>query len=114
MNILKLCPLEVGATIATDKDGREHVVVVAKGTFDILPDGTCVLAMKQKPLVKADEYYGEPGISSIRYESDFVFHKPMADVVVNGTAYSPNGKPSRRLDATLKVGTIHKTSRCYG
>lgn len=114
MNIVRLCPLEVGATIATDKDGREHVLAVGKGTFDIMPDGSCVLASKQKPLVRADEYYGEPGISSVRYESDFVLRKPKADVVINGTAYALKGSATQWVDTTLKLGPINKTIRVYG
>ena len=114
MNIIKLCPLEIGTTIATDKEGHEHVLVVGKGTFDILHDGSCVLAKMQRALVRADEYYGEPGLSSVRYESDFALRKPRTDVILNGAAYAPKGKPSGRVDVTLRLQNINKTIRVYG
>jgi hypothetical protein len=114
MNLVKLDRLEAGITIATDKHGHEHVLAVAKGTFSIRPDGTCVLAEKQQPLVNADEPYGEPGLSSVRYESDYATHKPKTDVVLNGTAYAPSGRPATSVDVTLELGTIRKSVRVYG
>src|SRR5262249_42537571 len=46
--------MEAGLTVATDKDGRDHCVVVVKGTFAVGPDGECRLAELQEPLVVAD------------------------------------------------------------
>lgn len=114
MNLVKLGPLETGITIATDKHGYEHVLAVAKGTFEIGHDGTCNLAKEQQPLVDADEYYGEPGLSSVRYESDFALRKPRTDVILNGSAYAPIGKPTPFVDITLELSTIHKTIRVFG
>jgi hypothetical protein len=114
MNLVNLSPLEVGVTISMDKHGYEHILAVAKGTFTIESDGTCVLAKEQQPLVYADEYYGEPGISSVRYESDFAFHKPKMDVVLNGNAYAPSGRTTAFVDVTLELSTIRKTIRVFG
>src|SRR6266542_6610715 len=80
-------------TVPTDKDGRDHCVVVVKGTFSIGQDGKATLAKNQEPFVYADVHYGDPGTTSIKYECDFASFKPKTDVIVNGHAYSPTGKP---------------------
>src|SRR5262249_1187024 len=89
--------MEAGLTIATDKDGRDHCVVVVKGTFTIGPDGGVTPAEVQEPLVLADAHYGDPGTTSIQYECEFAMSKPRADVIVNGQAVAPKGKPVQEL-----------------
>jgi len=106
--------MPAGLTIGTDKEGRDWCVVVVKGTFLVRAGGTAVLAEKQQPLVFADVHYGDPAKTSIRYECDFARLKPQADVIVNGHAYAPGGKPATSVDATLELGTIRKTIRVFG
>ena len=101
-------------TVSTDKDGREHCVVVVKGTFLIGPDGEATLAKTQEPFVYADIHYGDPGTTSIKYECDFAPFKPKADVIVNGHAYSPTGKPLKEMIVGLEVGHIKKYIRVVG
>src|SRR5215813_3134120 len=111
MNLVRLGPLKSELTVFTDKNGRMCLLAVAKGTFSVQPDGTCMLAEEQQELVYADEFYGEPGISSVQYESDFAFYKPRTDVIVVGHAYATGGGPTRRVDVTLELSTIRKTVR---
>eukprot|EP01031_Cornospumella_fuschlensis_P046794 gene46794-57302_t len=66
-------------------DGRESLVVVAKGTFDLPLDGSeARLADVQRPLLMADGSVGEPGLSAPRQEMDFAPLKPFCDVLVIG------------------------------
>lgn len=114
MNLVNLGNLSAGLTVATDRHGYQHVLAVVKVTFTIGDDGKCAIAKEQQSITYADEYYGEPGLSSVRYESDFALHKPATDVVVNGTAYAPGGEPARVVDVSLTVSTIRKTIRVFG
>jgi hypothetical protein len=60
-----------------------------------------------------DGFYGRPGESSVRYESDLVPFKPGTDVVLIGHAYAP--KPMiRRIDVTVRVGSLERTCRVNG
>jgi hypothetical protein len=68
----------------------------------------------QKPLVYEDEYYGEPGLSSVRYESDFAMYKHKIDIIVNGTAHAPRDKAVRAIDVNLQIAEINKTIRVFG
>ena len=106
--------MEAGLTVSTDKDGFENVVTVVKGTFNIQQDGKCILSKVQKPLVYEDECYGEPGLSSVRYESDFAMYKHKTDIIVKGTAHAQRGKAVRTVDVNLQIAEINKTIRVFG
>ena len=60
------------------------------------------------------QFSGEEGCSSLLYESDLVHKKIQTDVILHGHAYSPGGKPTKRVDVRLKVANIDKTLRVYG
>jgi hypothetical protein len=106
--------LESGFTLSVDKHGYEHVLIVAKATFDIQPDGRCSLSSQQHPVTLADEHRADPGASSIRYECDFAAHKPLADVIVNGSAYAQHGEPTTEVEVGLAIGSIRKLVRVVG
>jgi hypothetical protein len=65
-------------------------------------------------LVYADVHYGDPAETSIKYECDFARFKPHADIIVNGYAYSPTGKPVTEVDVILEIGSIKKQIRVVG
>jgi hypothetical protein len=106
-------PYEAERAVLLDIDGSEIWVIAVKATFNIKKSGP-VLADKQEPVCLADEYYGEPGNSSMKNENELVFKKPGTDVVVNGHAYAPKGKPVKRLDVSLRVHNRKKIIRVYG
>jgi hypothetical protein len=72
------------------------------------------LAAEQVPLVEADSFTGEPGFSAPLYESDYAPHKPRCDVLLNGSAYAPGGKPAIRVRVSLQVGPISKSFDVVG
>lgn len=109
-----LAPFQAGLALSTDKHGHEYVVAVVKGTFDVGPDGRCTPAAEQRPLVRADLFHGEPGLSSERWESDFALRKPRADVLVLGHAWAPGGKPTESLLVGLKLGSVRKVLQVFG
>ncbi len=109
MELLNATGMEAGYTLGLDPDGRERVVVVVKGTFEIPPPGyPARLAAEQVPLVMADEFTGEPGLSAVTYESDYAPFKPRCDVLVNGSAHAPGGVATERVTVGLRVGPIQK------
>jgi hypothetical protein len=88
--------------------------VAVKGTFQIKPDGSVVLADEQSEPLIAPEYGGQDGISSLRYDADLVGPKPTTDVILNGTAHAPNGKPANEFLVSLRLGPIHKKIKVVG
>jgi hypothetical protein len=116
MNLTNATKLLAGYTMSTAPDGRESVVVVVKGTYTIpdREDQPPRLAAEQMPLVMTDVFTGEPGFSATLYELDFAPRKPRCDVLLNGSAYAPGGKPAERVAVTLQVGALAKTFNVVG
>lgn len=82
---------------------RHSLTVVAKGTFELKPDAAATLADEQQP-IEADVYEGDPATGSLRYESDLVYFKPHADLLLLASAYAPGGRPTGRCEVTFGVG----------
>lgn len=115
MDLLNETKMQAGYTIGMQPDGRELLVVVVKGTFTIPKNGEePKLAEEHVPLVTSDVFTDEPGFSAPLYEIDFAPRKPRCDVLLNGSAYAPSGKPVKRVTVSLCVGPIVKSFTVVG
>ncbi len=97
-----------------DRDGAEIWLVALKCTFDIASDGTLQVSEDQPPVLRAPEWNGEPGQSSIKYESDLVLRKRTTDIYVVGHARAPRGQPVHQIDVGFCVGPVRKIIRVFG
>jgi hypothetical protein len=107
-------PYKVGRVWGRNKDGVHEWIVAVKATFSIKSDGSLRLADEQLEPLLLPEYNGEAGVSSLRYDADLVAAKPTTDVVINGTAYAPKGRPSTEFLISLRVDKIRKVIRAVG
>ena len=116
MHLTNGTKMQAAYTTGMRPDGRELLVVVVKGTFTIPaePDVEPDLADEQVPLVTADVFTGEPGYSAPLCESDFAAHKPLCDVLLNGSAYAPGGRPAEIVPVALRVGVLEKGFNVVG
>jgi len=116
MEIINATRMMAGFTLATDPNGRESLVVVVKGTFRIPIELGHALQLhdEQVPLVTSDVFHGEPGVSSPKYEADFVPQKRRCDVLLNAAAYAPGGKASTRVEVSARVGSWSKSFAVVG
>lgn len=88
-----------------DGNGRPIFSLLAKRTYDIVPDHLAQRAAADAPLTAIDAYYdlGDPQTAPVQYESDLIPFKAMTDVVFIGKAYVPGGRPARSVDVGLAV-----------
>ncbi len=115
MNFINSTKLVAGYAGGMKPDGRELVIVIAKGTWTIPLDGSDPVPVAQPiPLVLADEFTGEPGFSAPRYECDYASNKPRCDVLLNGSAHAPGGTPVKRVKVSLRVGSMEKSFDVVG
>jgi len=116
MRLLNATRMQAGYTMGMDPSGRESLVVAVKGTFQLPVNGgnAGVLAEEQVPLVYADTFSGEPGFSAPIYECDYPPFKPRCDVLLNGSAYAPDGRSARRVTVSMRVGAISKSFDVVG
>ncbi len=107
-------PYGTGRVWGRDKNGVHEWIVGVRATYDIQPNGELKLADEQVPPLLLPEYNGEDGISSLRYEADLVGPKPATDVILNGTAYAPKGKPAAEFLVSMTVGSVRKQIKVVG
>ncbi|MBO3275759.1 DUF2169 family type VI secretion system accessory protein [Pseudomonas schmalbachii] len=109
MEFRNLTPFAAQCYDALDVDDREYRVVVIKVGYDLQVDpqtGDARLSVKDSDpvgLCYVDEYYGAPGQSSVRRESDLAPFKPRCDVILQGHTHAPFGRPSRSWIARLAL-----------
>lgn len=116
MEFINSTRLVAGYTTGYDPSGRESLIIAVKGTFRIPdePGAPLVLHSEQSPLVLSDEFHGEPGLSAPRYEIDFALRKARCDVLLNGSAYAPGGRPTERVTVGVRLGGWSKQFSVVG
>ncbi|MBL8300004.1 MAG: DUF2169 domain-containing protein [Rhodanobacteraceae bacterium] len=104
------------ATQAMDKAGRRYLVAIAKATFDFpeAPGGELSLAKDQMPILGADVFDGEAGLSTPLFECDYVTVKARCDVTLRASACAPGGEAVRELDVAFRVAGCEKWARIVG
>jgi len=103
-----------GRAWARNRDGGEIWLVAVKGTYNIDRNGATRLADDQVDLFLTPQFSGEPGKSSLLYDTDFPRTKLTTDVILNGSAYAPNARPTMAVDVSLRVGGITKSLHITG
>lgn len=88
-------------------EGVDTLYVVVSATFELQP--RLQPAELQATPVVGDEYFESPTDSSLRYPGELHLGKPGTDVIVQGFARAPAGKPVSQLHVGVKVGARDKT-----
>ena len=108
-------PFAAERTWVRDQDGAEVWIVAIKGSFMIRSDGKQTLDAEQKEVARVPQFAGQPGLSSLLNDSDLVHTKTRTDIILQAHAYSPDGKPTDRVDVRVKVQrVIDKSLRVHG
>jgi hypothetical protein len=114
--VLNGTPFATAYATALDVAAREHLVLVVKGTFRFpeRPGEPLEPAEEQVEPVLADVHWGEPGFSPPRLEAELARFKPRCDLLVNGTAHAPEGRPVARLQVGVACGPVRKLVEVVG
>lgn len=106
-------PFAAAIVPGLDKTGLETLTVVLKGTFSVVPGQTeLAIAEEQGAIRLVDEFFGDPALSSVKYEGDAAPAKRGTDVVLVGHAVS--ARPVRVLDVMLTAGPLAGVLRVFG
>ena len=106
--------LAAAATVQLDVAGREHLVIVAKSTWSIPGPGQRPRPLPPQPVVTADQYFGKPGQSAMRYGSDMARFKPRCDLIFDACGHSPEGQSVTELQAGFELASLRKMVRVLG
>lgn len=105
-------PFSCKFVLLPDITGIDTLFVMVKATF--LMGGQWKLADQQIPIYQGDEYWGEPGKSSLKNISEFHLSKPATDILMYGLACSPGERAVRQMDVGLEIGSLRKVVRVFG
>jgi hypothetical protein len=100
MNFINHTPFPALAFEGVDQDQRAFHVVVLRQTLSFA-DGALAYAAAQAPLCDADTDLADG--AGVRQESDLCQRKPNCDILVNATAYAPQGKPRTAFTVRLTL-----------
>ncbi|MBZ9896172.1 MULTISPECIES: DUF2169 domain-containing protein [unclassified Mesorhizobium] len=108
-------PFSAMTHVQHDADGQEVLVAMFSASFEAPErDARLDIAAAQLPVILGDVPRGVPGLSSNRYDADIAPRKPASEIVVNGTAYSPKGKPAHEMQVGFRVNGLQKVLHVIG
>ncbi len=97
-------------------DYPDHsLTLIVKGTFSLSP-GTAIEQAPDQDSLTGDRFYPDDDDmrGGLRYESDFAYFKPHADLLLVGTCYPPGEKPVSKCNITFRVGSRSRTLNVFG
>ncbi|REG14286.1 hypothetical protein ATI61_1275 [Archangium gephyra] len=114
-----LTPFAAADFLSLTREGEECLVLVVAGSFAMPRPGrpsteTLPLCDEQLAPHETDVYWGEPGTSSLRYETQAVYTRPMTDVLLHGHAWAPRGRRVGVTQVSVRVGPLQKRAVVSG
>jgi hypothetical protein len=105
-------PFKAGIAVFPDPGGVDTLYLTVRGAFTL--GQALTVADEQPPLRLADEHWGDPASTSLKYAGEIHLLKPSTDVVLVGHAYAMGGRPVPTVDVALAVGALRKAIRVFG
>lgn len=112
MQIQSFCNLPCALLPFRPREDQSAIALVCKATYHLTPV-LSTLASEQEPLVFGEKYYNDNPTQSVERPNDMVPFKARAEVLVVGSAFSPQRRPVRTLQVRLVVNEIDKAIDVY-
>jgi hypothetical protein len=106
--LVNITPFSVDVSAFVDADAQHHYVLVLSASFEASRDEPLQAGAQQLPVSDGDVHFGAPGESSVKYDSDLVPTKQFFEIIVNGAAYAPEGRPTTAVKAGIRIGAFEK------
>ncbi len=88
--------------------------IIAKATCNLHPNEAATLDTETPWPLSGDQHHDDDPEASLRYESDFVYFKPAADLLLSGTCHVPEGKAAQSCPVSFSVGDWSRTLHVIG
>lgn len=105
-------PFRAMLSVLPNVEAIDTLYVIVRATLALRP--RLSLAPEQLPVCLADEYYGDPGDSSLKTVSEVHVGKPGTDVLLVGRAWGPQGHAVAESFVRVLAAERQKTIRVSG
>ena len=112
LQLINNTPFNSQLIITSNLKGEDVALLSIKATFTILPKVT--LAKAQVPIILTDEFLAAPEASSLLHACECLLMKPTQDLILNGTAWSPTGKPLSQFTCGMRINNFEKNISIFG
>ncbi|MCY0989732.1 DUF2169 domain-containing protein [Nannocystis sp. ILAH1] len=113
-----LTPFAHGSACGYGLDDRVYMIHCLAARFHLPPPGSIhhgpLLLGEQRAPSMADEHWGDPAVTSLKFPGQGVVARPGAEVYVVGSAYAPRGREATTLRADVRVGSCAKAVQITG
>ncbi len=107
--IFNATPFAQQCMLLMDEEGQLFFAIIVCATYAFDDDGEPVPATTQAAPALADEAYGEPGLSSLRWASVASAAKPLVDFTLHASAHAARDREVPELAVAVRVGPWAKT-----
>jgi len=105
-------PFAADMALFPNEQGIDTLYVLVKATFIYALQLS--LAPQQSAPQKKDTFLGDSDQSSLMLPSDFHTGKSATDILMIGSAFSPDAQPVFQMDVVLRVAKLEKALRVMG
>jgi hypothetical protein len=113
MRIENHTPFSAAWLVLLDKQAAEQLIFVVKASYVIGADGRLEITKQPEMIRPVDEFHGDPGKSSIRYEAELGPVKLATDVALVGSAVAPQ-PGTTEMAVAFRVGPLSKQVKVFG
>lgn len=106
LQLRNLTAFAADRALITNADGDHLLVVGVKATFDLKAGKAPELAVVQEPVVAAPQFVGDDVEATLLRDVELSMDHEGTDIVVNGFAHAPNGKPALTVSTSVKVDQL--------
>lgn len=111
MEIVNKTGLTIAPIVGRMNFPSHTLTLIVKGTFDLKHGDTATISEEQLYPTGDEFYLDDKQQQNVRYESDFAYYKPKADLLLVGKCHTPQGTPLTTSTATFQVGNKRATHR---
>lgn len=113
VRVISRGPFDAGAVMWRDRRGKAVATLIAKATYE-LSQGEAAPIDVPLPIQEEDVHWDDDPSRSVHVPSDLAPFKSSAEVVIVGSAFAPNDRPSPSVVARVVVGFVDKTVEAWG
>ena len=109
-----LTPFTADRALITNLEGDHLLVVGVKATFDLKANNPPELAAVQDPVTVTPLFVGDDAQATMLRDVELTMDHDGTDVVVNGIAHAPGGKPTDSVLTSVKIDQIEAQAMVTG